>query len=271
MMSRSCAEWTEIAKPLASVPVVEFSNTFACRTIDQHPGLFMVETPINVDEFESLLNNHPNPLFVQSVIKGLRNGFWPWADTHIGEYPDTWDESIPDPRDQRELDFICSQRDKEIETGRFSAGFGEELLPGMYSMPIHAVPKPHSTDLRLVTNHSAGNYSLNSMIKREDICGFPLDNMTQLGEMLLKKKEEFPDEELLIFKSDISDAYRHLPMHPLWQIKQINTIQKQRHVDRRNCFGGKGSGSLFVAFNSLVTWIGKKVCCVTDLGTYSDN
>ena len=138
-------------------------------------------------------------------------------------------------------------------------------------MPIHAVPKPHSTDLRLVTNHSAGNYSLNSMIKREDICGFPLDNMTQLGEMLLKKKEEFPDEELLIFKSDISDAYRHLPMHPLWQIKQINTIQRQRHVDRRNCFGGKGSGSLFVAFNSLVTWIGKNVCRVTDLGAYSDD
>ena len=95
--------------------------------------------------------------------------------------------------------------------------------------------------------------------------------MTQLGEMLLKKKEEFPDEELILFKSDISDAYRHLPMHPLWQVKQINTIEKQRHVDRRNCFGGKGSGSLFVAFNSLVTWVGKNVCHVTDLGTYSDD
>ena len=271
MTSRSCTEWTEIARPLASVPVVEFSNTLACRTIEQHPALFTVETPIDVDEFESLLGNHPNPLFVQSVIKGLRNGFWPWADTHLGEYPDTLDESIGDPRDQKELDFICSQRDKEIEAGRFSNGFGEDLLPGMYSMPIHAVPKPHSTDLRLVTNHSAGNFSLNSMIKREDICGFPLDNMTHLGEMLLKKRKEFPDEELMLFKSDISDAYRHLPMHPLWQVKQINTIQGQRHVDRRNCFGGKGSGSLFVAFNSLVTWVGKNVCRVTDLGTYSDD
>ena len=67
----------------------------------------------------------------------------------------------------------------------------------------------------------------------------------------------FPDEELVLFKSDISDAYRNLPMHPLWQIKQINTIQGQRHVDRRNCFGGKGSGSLFIVFNSLVSWIGK--------------
>jgi hypothetical protein len=93
------------------------------------------------------------------------------------------------------------------------------LLPGIYSMPIHAVPKPHSTNLCLVTNHSAGNYSLNSMIKQEDIAGFPLDNMTHLGKMLLRKRKEFPDKKLLLFKSNILDAYRHLPMHPLWQIK----------------------------------------------------
>ena len=271
MMSRSCAEWTEVARPLASVPDVEFNNTIACDTIKRHPGLFTVSTPIDVDVFEDLLENHPNPMFVNSVVKGLRDGFWPWADTHVGEYPDTLDESLADPKDQEQLDFICAQRDKEIEAGRFSCSFGEDLLPGMYSMPIHVVPKPHSTDFRLVTNHSAGIYSLNSMIKREDICGFPLDNMTHLGEMLLKKKKDFPDEELVLYKSDISDAYRNLPMHPLWQIKQVNTIQRRRHVDRRNCFGGKGSGSLFIAFNSLVTWIGKNVCRIPALGTYSDD
>ena len=70
------------------------------------------------------------------------------------------------------------------------------------------------------------------MIKHEDIMGYPLDNMTHLGEMLLRKKEESPDEELVVFKSDISDAYCNLPMHPLWQIKQVNTIQKQHHIDR---------------------------------------
>ena len=46
----------------------------------------------------------------------------------------------------------------------FSPSFGFELLPGMYSMPIHAVPKPHSVDLSLVTDHSAGLFSLNDMI-----------------------------------------------------------------------------------------------------------
>ena len=103
MVSHSCAEWTEIARPLTSVPIVEFSNMLACRTIDQHPGFFTVETPINVDKFENLLGNHPNPLFMQSVIKGLWNGFWPWADTHLGEYPDTWVESIPDPKIRKSL------------------------------------------------------------------------------------------------------------------------------------------------------------------------
>ena len=270
-LSRSCSEWTEIAKPLPSVPELEYSNVLACHTIDRHPGLFTVDTPVNVDEFEGLLSSHPNRPFVNSVISGFRNGFWPWADTHTGEYPHTLDESLGDPRDPKEFVFICGQRDKEIAAGRFSESFGENLLPGMYSMPIHAVPKPHSTDLRLVTNHSAGEYSLNSMIKREDIAGFPLDNMTHLGEMLLKKREEFPNEELILFKSDISDAYRNLPMHPLWQVKQVNTIGGQRHVDRRNCFGGKGSGSLFISFNSLVTWIGKEVYKIPDLGTYSDD
>ena len=182
------------------------------------------------------LSGHPNPLFVNSVVKGLHDGFWPWADTHLGEYPDTLDESMPDPKDKREFEFICAQRGKEIEAGQFLHNFGEELLPGMYSMPIHVVPKPHLTNFRLVTNHSAGMYSLNSMIKREDICRYPLDNMTHLGEMLLKKKE-CPDEEQVLFKSDISDAY----------------------------------SSLFIAFNLLVTWIGKNVCRIPALGTYSND
>ena len=95
--------------------------------------------------------------------------------------------------------------------------------------------------------------------------------MTHLGEMLLRKKGTFPNENLVLFKSDISEAYRLLPVHPLWQIKQVNTIQGQRHVDRRNCFGGKASGSLFIAFNAWVTWIAKNERGISDLASYSDD
>ena len=153
--------------------------------------------------------------------------------------------------------------------GHFSKSFGDKLLPGMYFMPIHAVPKPNSNNFRLVTNQSAGAYSLNSMIKCEDIAGYPLDNMTHLGEMLLWKKKDFPGERLVLFKSDVTKAYRLLSVYPLWQIKQINTIEGLRHIDRCNC--GKASGSLFIAVNALITWIAKNEYQISDLATYCDD
>ena len=259
LLSRSCAEWTEIAQPLVSVPLKERTNSLVNETIENHWHLFKVETPINVDVFEKLLAEHPNRSYVNSVVDGLRNGFWPWADTRVGDYPDTLDESLGDPKNENELKFICEQHDKEIASRQFSDSFRTDLLPGMYSMPIHVVLKPQSSDFRLVTNQSARDYSLNSMICCEDIAGYLLDNMTHLGEMLLRKKSTHPNENFVLFKSNIAEAYWLLPMHPLWQIKQINTIQGQRHVDCRNCFGGKASGSLFISFNALVTWIAKNV------------
>ena len=60
-------------------------------------------------------------------------------------------------------------------------------------------------------------------------------------------------------------------MHLLWQIKQVNTIKGQWHVDRRNCFRGKVSGSLFIVFNALVTWIAKNERGIGDLASDSDD
>jgi hypothetical protein len=124
-----------------------------------NPHLFKIVTPINVD---------PNKPFVQSVCVSLREGFWPWANTQKEEYPTTWDFSERPPKTEREADFLRNQRDVEIDADRYSESFGTNLLPGMYSTPIHAVPKPRSVKLRLVNDHSAGPYSLNSMISR---CG----------------------------------------------------------------------------------------------------
>jgi hypothetical protein len=59
-------------------------------------------------------------------------------------YPRTLDNSDQPLHSTKEVDFICQQRDKEIAEGRFSPAFGANLLPGMYSKPIHTVPKPHS-------------------------------------------------------------------------------------------------------------------------------
>jgi len=167
--------------------------------------------------------------------------------------------------------FLCAQRDIEKQKDRFSTSFGRHLLPGMYSMPIHAIPKPHSTDLRMVTDQSASKFSLNSMIVRDDIKGYPLDNMRHLGEELLFFRHAFGDETLMLFKSDVSEAYRLMPVHPFWQVKQINTFDGFRYVDRCNAFGGRASGCIWISFNALVTWITRYVKNIPRLLVYSDD
>jgi hypothetical protein len=265
------AMWTVTAKPLSRPPPSEFENVAAVTTIQENPDLFKIVTPVQVQKFESYLSGHPNRPFVESVCQGLREGFWPWASTTQPGYPDINDESVTGPVEAGKAKFLQSQKTVELAKNRFSPSFGKDLLPGMYCMPIFAVPKPSSSVFRLVTDQSRGKYSLNSMVDHNCVTGYPLDNMTLFGEMLLDLEKREPGRERLAWKSDIAEAYRILPMHPLWQIKQINTIDGNRHVDRCNAFGGCASGSLFIAFNSLVAWIAKEVKNIRYLGNYVDD
>ena len=265
-------KWTETAAPLPRPPPREFDNTEAMQTIAANPHLFLVSTPINVDRFEALLSEHPNQPFVHSVCIGLREGFWPFADTHYGEWPTTWDYSSQAPKSQPERDFLRTQIEKEVAVGRYSPAFGPDLLPGMYSMPIHAVPKPGSDKLRLVTNHSASEFALNDMISRDDIAGVTLDNVQDLANGLRLYRENGGDsDDLIVWKADVSEAYRHMPMHPLWQIKQVVSFEGVRYIDWRNVFGGRASQRIFHAFMSLVTWIAVVKLLLTFLRIYVDD
>jgi hypothetical protein len=123
----------------------------------------------------------------------------------------------------------------------------------------------------MVTHQSAGKFSLNSMIPRENIIGYPLDNLQHLGEFLLTMHHRTPDAPHMIFKSDVAEAYRLLPVHPYWQIKQINRVEGSLHVDRNNVFGGRASRCNWITFMSLVSWIAKKKQGITLLGTYGDD
>ncbi|KZT22419.1 hypothetical protein NEOLEDRAFT_661863 [Neolentinus lepideus HHB14362 ss-1] len=262
---------SETAPPVPDVPEHERGNLTALRTIALHPELFKVVTPINVDRFEELLCTHPNQPLVKSVCKGLREGFWPYADTSGETRPETWDGSSErELRDPAHLAFVKEQRDQEVRLGRFSEAFGPDLLPGMSSTPIWVVPKPRSDKLRLVVDHSAGEHALNAMISKED-AHIRLDNIHDLGKCLRRARQEHGDAPLVMFKSDASQAYRRLPMHPLWQIRQVITVGDDRHVDRCNNFGNRAGGKLWCTFMSLVLWIAINVKMILDLLGYVDD
>ena len=164
-----CVHNTFFADPVPQPSDIKWSNVTARSTLRSRPYLFKVVTPINVDRFETLLVDHPNQVFVQSVCYALHNGFWPWAETVKDKYPTTSDHPNCPPQSDRHLNFIAMQFREEEACSRFSASFGHDLLPGMYSVPVHAVLKPRSKKLHMVMDHSAGSPSLNNMINHDVI------------------------------------------------------------------------------------------------------
>jgi hypothetical protein len=137
-------------------------------------------------------------------------------------------------------------------------------------MPIGVVPKPHSDKLRLINDHSAGQFSCNSMIPKHE-GSVKLDGMRSLGKALWRAHKSNSSEPLLLWKSNVSRAYRLIPMHPPWQIWQIITIDGFRHVDRCNFFSGQAGCHLFCTFMALVLWIAQHIFGLSNLLAYVDN
>ena len=182
-------------------------NTAVTQTINNYPNLFAIVTPINIRRLQSLLINHPNRPFISSILSGLQDGFWPWADTQHRTYPTTMDYYKPCEFEVPIQQFLHNQRDEEIRLGRFSKSFGTDLLPGMYAMPIHVIPKPHTINFRLISNLSAGDYAPNTMINKNKVTNLPLDTITDLGAALIAYRRTHGDIKLVMWKSDVAQAY----------------------------------------------------------------
>jgi hypothetical protein len=116
------ARYSLFAEPLPRPPQSELQNVIANETISAHPQLCKITCNINTKKFNHLLRDHPNQPFVQSVLLGLTEGFWPWAEPQDG-YPVTHNEPQHPPRTDRERDFLLTQRKKEIDAKRFLRPF----------------------------------------------------------------------------------------------------------------------------------------------------
>ena len=153
---------TEKSPPLASPPERLIHDPQIRRTLDLLKDAIEVKTPFDADKLELMLTDHPNPTFVRSVIKGLREGFWPFDEgdweAEIGEIIGNY------AMEELDLNVIRSFRDKEISADRWSQPLHfSDLLPGMKISPMFVVwqEKP-----RVVTDHSASG--LNDGIPRSE-------------------------------------------------------------------------------------------------------
>ena len=199
--------YTEIMPALPTPPTNELNSSIALATIHDHPHLFQLITPINIDHLESLLTTHPNQALVRSIILGFRQGFWPFVITENTPRLSIVDNSARVIQDPAHVLFVREQRDYKIQQGRFSPSFGQHLLPGMTAITIGVVLKPYSNKLRLVVDQSSGDFAPNSFIPRQSVT-VPLDNLQDLRAILRHVRVEHgPSTKLVVFKSDVSQAY----------------------------------------------------------------
>jgi hypothetical protein len=204
----------------------------------------------------------------------LREGFWPWADTSKEPAELTHDYQSERELDTDELDFLRDTCVAEQLAGRYSEAFGPDLLPGMVSQPVFAVPKPRSDKLRLVNHHSFGPHALNNLIPKDDR-SIRLDNLHDFGKALRHFHSRHNRGPAWVFKSDVKNAFRLLPLHRHWQIRQIITLMegktKLRMVDCCACFGSGGSPHIWCSFFGCIIWIAIVVKGITDIFHYMDD
>lgn len=260
---------SEVLPPLPPVPVNEIFNTTANKTIMENPSLFKIVCSINIDFLLKNLVNHPNPPLISSVDTGLKEGIWPNADTSLVTLPYTLDVKNKEEKEEN-LDFIRSQRDVEVASGCFSPAF-PRLLGGMLTTPIVIAVNKRTGKKRMCVNHSAEPFARNDFIPKPAL-SVPLDNLHDLGRALIHvRKINGPDAKLVLWKSDVQRAHRQLPMHPLWQIKQIVRIDNKYHVDRCCNFGNRSSAGIWGYIFSLILWIAVNVKLIYDLFAYADD
>src|ERR1700722_10148037 len=123
----------------------------------------------------------------------------------------------------------------------------------------------------MVVDHSAGKYSLNSMIDSKEIAGVKLDGINSFGASLRSFKAKDPISELEVFKSDVATTYRQMLMHFLYQLLTIITVNNERQVDHCNNFGNRGAQKIWQSFMSLLMWILVFKCGLKNLKCYTDN
>ncbi|KIM19761.1 hypothetical protein M408DRAFT_334277 [Serendipita vermifera MAFF 305830] len=274
VLSSPSAAHTEIALPFAAPSSTELSNGLVVGTIRSRPDLFKIVTPVNVARLGELLIGHPNRPFVDSLLRSLKAGFWPWADTTREPAEVTRNNNRERNWSEEEVVFIQETCREEEEAGRFSSAFGSELLPGMVCGPVFPVPKPGTNKLRLVTDHSAGTFSLNSLIP-EDSRSVRFDNLHDLGSALRHFHRTNNRGPRWLFKSDVSKAYRLIPMHPHWQIRQVFETPEggkmMMRVDRCGVFGNAAMVRVFCAFFGAIIWVAINVCAIDGLFHYIDD
>ena len=132
-------------------------------------------TPIRLPALLPILQCHPDQAFAAYIFDGLSQGFRIGFDRRNA----LRESNRNHPSASQSPLAVTSRITSEVQRGCLGGPLPVELLPLVHVSPIGLVPKPHSSNFRMIVDLSAPRgYSVNDGI-REEICSLQYASVDQ--------------------------------------------------------------------------------------------
>ncbi|KAK4699177.1 hypothetical protein P7C70_g7091, partial [Phenoliferia sp. Uapishka_3] len=217
---------------------------------------------MDVEAFRKSLATHPNRPWVDSLLEAMEFGQWP---CHSGEAPSAPPHRLVSrytPSSEEDLVLVEEKVNKDVKKGLTSEGV-EELPPGFVISPLFCVHRVgHKT--RVVNDQTASG--LNEGTLRKD-CPAVFDSVVDLIRIMRHKGLENLPPGTVLWKTDVSAAFKAMLMHEAWQFRQAVAVSHLQpdgsrkilyHVEWRGAFGTRATPYLWTSIMGALLWIIKE-------------
>ena len=234
--------------------------------LDQVPNEFFsvtrdVNTPVNVDLLENLLNQHPDRALVDFVVSGFRYGF------RLG-FREDYSSLVSASKNNKSAFEYKEKVDeailKELNRGHTVGPFSS-VPCNFHCSPLGAAPKKDGSVRVVLDLSSPRGHSVNDGILKEDytVNYSSFDDAVDLVKKL--------GRGCYLAKLDVKHAFRLCPVHKKdWHLLGYKWQGKYYH-DLVLPFGGRSSPFIFNHFADLLAWIIVFILFIENLLHYLDD
>jgi hypothetical protein len=253
---------------LPSVPESDEIHQLRDEVIFPNRFLFTNPCPFNIDVWEELTlsDQYPNRAFIDSVIKGFRTGFLPWAE---GLTRPGWTcGNLPSYK--KYFSFVKEQEKKEVIRGAYSTKF-RHLLKYMSVSGLGVILQRNK--LRLIHDHSSPlGHAVNDMIPSKEK-RVVYEGLNDLAKHL--RKQHLTGRTPIVWFADIVSAFRNFKLCPEWAIRNALQFEDDDgiyyRIDNGADFGGGSNPRLTCSVFDLVCEISHKSLGVKVILHYVDD
>jgi hypothetical protein len=213
-------------------------------------NVYQATTPINIPRLASELKDHPDQVFVHTLISGLQEGFY----TGISEFPQISLECKNLRSAGKHKKFVSSQLALEVERGYLIGPYDKPPFDVYRANPVGVAQGKYSGKKRLIFDLSAPHNSLehsslNSLIDKDE---YSL-SYVRLDDAIQAIKRAGVGAHLM--KLDIQDAFHIVPLNPeIWRFYGLRWLDKY-YFHARLAFGSRSSPKLFDMVSQAICYI----------------